>query len=610
MADHDATRELFRELLGMTGGANASGRGQMYIPDDIMDSLSGDAAQDALAQERLIMEMRNQDLRKHDPRFVSLDLMEMEAHHVDDFLGKARKKIMKRSKPTRKACCSKIGGVLDQMMGLLGGDYADQKAPNDRGQEDPIGEDVLDEALSDEHKKVYAFRKEPPEARAKRIAHFKKTGEILGEGVEESSDIDLISFIAEEFFPWEHDTDCALSDPDFALDENELPGVLRVKHRGLLREHFHLTEGEGIPLAKAKMAYKILMQKKAAGQLAGKEAALLPKLKEYIKMKSGESAGKQEEDYTMEPSNTAKALSSFMESSQQAYKSAHSGSGKGKPDSLAGGLGAKRDSEYDNDEYDTQPVPVKSGGSKVAGKPYSPGTRDVKPGDPIGESEDPRVAAHRALSKKMGMASGRMVNLNPAQASWGPTPEHHPMHPKHPLNRLWQAAGGSKPSPTSPPLREGSESDGNPLNDVSPAETWKAGPRKDKVLGKRQPGGKDWHPSATNWDHTQWQQRRGGEGNGAPAPVKDDVDYDGPQISETAGALANFMESVITAKTLRAAYSGDAVESKAKEAGTPGYGKPLVPAKGVRKGKARFDKPSPSELPGEANDKGYGKNKI
>jgi hypothetical protein len=142
MADNDATRALFRELLGMTNGSTAGGRGSMQIPQDIMDSMAGDAAQDNMARNALIMEMRKQDSRQHDARFVSLDLMEMEATDVDSFLKSARKKIIKRAKPTRKACCAKIGGVLDQIMGAGGEDLAnlELQGVRDRGKMDPIGD--------------------------------------------------------------------------------------------------------------------------------------------------------------------------------------------------------------------------------------------------------------------------------------------------------------------------------------------------------------------------------------------------------------------------------------------------------------------------------------
>jgi hypothetical protein len=423
MADTDATRDLFRELLGMTGGANASGRGKLHIPADIMDSLSGDAAQDELARNHLIMEMDRWESRHHDPRFVSLDLMEMEATDVDGFLKAARKKIMKRSKGTRKACCSKIGGVLDQMMGSAGGEYADKVQADDRGRHDPIGDaddaktfKMVKESTALEPPRRTGVnpgqkvaikglqtrgprepRQAPPSA-SQRLKPRGKTTAVLGAAPQggpavqyNSVDVDLLSFIAEEFDHWEHNQDCRFSDPNFSLNESAL---MQTRRPGLLRDHFRLTEGAAIPLDKAKAAYSMLKQKKAAGKLSGKEAALLPRLAQYIKMagKGGDAKDdKQEENVNMEPSRTASALSSFMESSHTVnrYKAADKGSGKGAPDAgmMAGGEAGDLTlkTRDDNKEYPTELMPAKGGGKKTAGQPQSLSTRGKDRGDPIGE---------------------------------------------------------------------------------------------------------------------------------------------------------------------------------------------------------------------------------
>jgi hypothetical protein len=354
MADTEATRALFRELLGMTGGANASGRGTLHIPDDIMDSLSGDAAQDNLAREHLIMEMRRQEDVGQGPRFVSLDLMEMEANHVDEFLKNARKKIIKRSKATRKGCCSRIGGVLDQMLGTTGGEYADEQGIRDRGQDDPTGD-------------------------ADEIAE----------------DANLFTFIAEEFSHYEHSNDCVFADPDYSIYESgplgEQAKLVRqgTRRPGLLREHFRLTEGAGISMEKAKSAYNMLKQKEKAGGLSSKEKTILGRLQQYMKMDKGGDE-KQEEDISVEPSKTATALSSFMEASVNCYKKADAGGGKGSPDKLqydhpAGQLTTK--TRPDNAEYPTALSAVKGGGNagKTSGKPQSLSTRGKDRGDPIGE---------------------------------------------------------------------------------------------------------------------------------------------------------------------------------------------------------------------------------
>lgn len=491
MADTEATRALFRELLGMTGGANASGRGTLHIPDDIMDSMAGDAAQDNLARNSLIMEMREREDRRRGAGFVSLDLMEMEAHDVDGFLNAARKKIIKRSKPTRKVCCTKIGGILDQMMGTLGGDYADQVQADDRGKHDPIGD-------ADSVQKTY-----------KKVA--------------EDEEASLLRFISEEFFPFEHNYDCPLADPKFSLDEGEERYFAPPKRRGLLREHFGITEAAGMSMDKAKAALAMLRKKKAAGQLAGKEAALLPKLEQYVKMasKGGDKEQQQEEDVTMEPSRTANALSSFMESSHTVnrYKAADAGDGKGSPDSgmmskgTAGQLSLK--TRPDNQQYPTELTPIKGGNkSKTSGEPQSLSTRGKDRGDPIGEDN---------LDENL-------------------TPEHIAVY---------------KFRKEAPEARQARISHFKETGEVMESD-------------------------------------------------------EGRRISETAGALANFMEANYQyqeAKKRLKGYGDDAGELDMTERDKQRLGRPLEPAKGAypkSDEKPRYEKGADPR--GDAHDKGAGKN--
>jgi len=422
MSDNEATRALFRELLGMTGGANASGRGTMHIPDDIMDSMAGDAAQEELARNHLITEMKNRDINAHDPRYVALDLMEMEADNVDAFLATARKKIIKRSKPTRGVCCSRIGGVLDQMLGNAGGEYADKVQADDRGKHDPIGDaddaqtyrKVKTEAV-DPNRPLNTAALLPKKEREAALRAYQKAsaqqpklrpeddGPIRAvasntRAMKKVEEADLLHFIAEEFEHWEHDGDCRFADPKFSLDEGEQKYFRPAKRPGLLREHFNLAEGAGISPEKAKAALAMLQKKKADGSLTGKEASIMPRLAAFVKMGGGggddKNDQKQEENVNMEPSRTASALSSFMESSHNVdrYKAADAGGGKGSPDAGMMARGDAGDLSYktrdDNSEYDTELMPAKGGGKKTAGQPQSLSTRGKDRGDPIGEGTD------------------------------------------------------------------------------------------------------------------------------------------------------------------------------------------------------------------------------
>lgn len=406
MADTEATRALFREIMGMTSGGTAGGRGAMEIPDDIMDVMAGDAAQESIARNNLIMEMDRQDNSRHSGRYVSLDLMEMEADNVDAFLSSARKKIIKRSKPTRKACCAKIGGVLDQIMGAGGGDVdgVELQGVRDRGKDDPTGDvDQVAEAYDGENplnkvgpnlrtKKGWDAR----EAAAKtskghqaqaRFARLKAKRGLNGVDSDigipkESSDVDLFDFIAEEFFYFEHDQNCAFADP-----RGNSTGVMGEssarKRHGLLRDRYNLREGHMLaPLDKIKADLDRLSEQ---GELTGSDLRLFEHLNLFASsLDQNSSSSNYQEGTNMEPSQTALALSAFMEA-------------KGSPDAgmlhrgdEAGDMSRKvRD---DNKEYPTALTAVKSGSGKTAGalKPakgagggHTP--RYEKGADPIGE---------------------------------------------------------------------------------------------------------------------------------------------------------------------------------------------------------------------------------
>jgi hypothetical protein len=422
----------------MTNGGTAGGRGAMSIPDDIMDSLAGDAAQESMARNKLIMEMRRQEDVRRGAEFVNLDMLtEMESGDVDKFLSHARKKIIKRSKPTRTACCAKIGGVLDQILGPAGGEHAEPQGVRDRGADDPTGDaDQVAEA-EDQH----------PYPSAKRLGHdnpwtaahqigIKVRGVSVHDALknvraagyhplademetheqrafrrqtrrsdmdrEEQADTDLLNFIAEEFAHYEHDFECKFSDPKFVLNPDPLAEAKfiagAIKKPGALRAHYNVAEGAEVPVAKAKADYARL-QKKAEGEgtLTGDEMKLFKRLQLFLKVLKPAATAKQEEDKNMDASKTAKALSSFMESSHNPYAAAKAGSGKGAPDA-----DKLKDRCYtdemktrdDNAEYPTDLKPAKAGNKTVAGAPGKVGTRDKDPGDPIGE----QTAAPRRVS--------------------------------------------------------------------------------------------------------------------------------------------------------------------------------------------------------------------
>lgn len=396
MADTEATRALFRDLLGMTSGSTAGGRGSMSIPQDIMDAMAGDAAQESMAREQLIMEMRRREGSETGAQFVSLDLMEMEADDVDSFLKKARKKIIKRSKPTRKTCCAKIGGVLDQILGAGGGDVdsLELQGVRDRGKGDPIGDaDEMAEAVKDEvddkRRTKLDYEMKPGEENNTDVA-----GNAAGEGI----DIDLVNFIAEEFAYHEHTDGCVFANPDHGKRDGYLGEAQKFiqrsnKRSGVLRDYYNLRDGQPIPVAEARADYERLAeQDKTIASLNAKERKLFESLSLLLQVIKPTTT--QKEDVEMsECSKTAAALSSFMESTLNPYAAANSGGGKGAPD--AGALankgyinadGAKLRAG-DDDAYPTELTPAKSGSKKVAGEPGKVSTRGVDRGDPIGEDE-------------------------------------------------------------------------------------------------------------------------------------------------------------------------------------------------------------------------------
>ena len=563
MADNDATRKLFRELLNMTDGGTAGGRGGMMLPDEIMDSLSGDAAQEELARDRLIMEMQHQD-RSGDGHSVDLALMEMESTDVDSFLATARKKIIKRSKPTRKGCCGRIGGVLDQMMGTAGGEYADDEEARDRGKFDPIGD--ADDTTT--YKKVKVAEGEEDRDRIRqvpgagghdtkrRVKGFVNSRGLSSNDVEDAwsekgkkgkinlafkgggnwsvnpkgrnrylgDDVDLLNFIAEEFAPYEHDDDCPLADPKFSQNTGPLGEERFIQSNsahGLLRDAYKLP----LPLKQVQEDYDHLSER--SRDLVGPERRLFERLGLFLNAlttsdQDSESTTSYQEDVDMEVSQTANALSRFMESSS--YKSADAGSGKGSPSPGAMNMGMPKgagdlDQKHryqDDDDYPTRCAPMKSGGpKKISGEPTKVGTRGVDRGDPIGEAN-------------MG---GAFPGVN----------VHFGNEPKK-LSDEEQFARARK-------LRD---------------------QRKKEHYAKLR---------------AKWGAEKG--------DLADDVDYDGPQISETANALSNFMEAsgqYAAAKERLALRTRDAGQvADPRERDKQRLGRPLEAAKGKRGGLETLD---------------------
>jgi hypothetical protein len=540
MADNEATRALFRELLGMTGGANASGRGKMDIPTDIMDSLAGDAAQDALAKDRLIMEMRNAESRAHDPRFVSLDLMNMDPTNVEAYLAEAATKMG--------------GGVMDQDKGPVGGevDSLTQKRVRDRGKKDPIG-DV--DSVAEAEERPDPLRNLGPslmtkEGWAAREAAAKKAGPEAWK---------RFQYLKRKRSPGGKDSDIGLpagvepykEDSDEWVDEATAMALQRGGFADSPMPHLDPDEAMRKLKSGARRTWK--------------------KAKKWLKGDPDKSKkDKAEESYEeteMHPSRTAFALSNFMESSHNAYAAANAGGGKGSPGELlrkqdyAGDMSRKE--RDDNKDYPTELMPAKSGGKRTAGEPGSLSTRGVDRGDPIGEA----VAAPAP-------ERGGPGDEGPSGVIPGPRKKGMPGKPKLPMGGRMK---GLMKSPTQP------------------------GPRPTNRMKGSGPS-----PEALQRMFKSSGQR----------PQMNSVENDGPVISETAFALANFMDAysqASVAKEKLALGKGDAGELGQKQRGDTreNLGSPLEKASGKRGGlsvyddggkKARYEKdanPIGGAVPGE-----------
>src|SRR3990167_3025218 len=215
------------DILRMANGTALSGRGKMLIPDEVMNILAGDEAQEALAKEKLLTEMRARQDNSRPSTQVDVSILEMEKDHVNEFLSKARQRIIKRSKPERIACCARIGGVLDQILGPEGGEYATPIKPEDPGQDDPAGGAPGD---------------------ASPVA--------TGTAAE-----DLAIFIHDEFLPEEHEKNCRNYQKPLLAEQKKFIQKA-IKKPGALRAYYGVKEGEPIPLKKARADYARL--KKAA----------------------------------------------------------------------------------------------------------------------------------------------------------------------------------------------------------------------------------------------------------------------------------------------------------------------------------------------------------
>lgn len=372
--EKNSMSDYVRELLRMANGGVVSGREKLNVPDEIMDAFSGDIAQEALIKERVLEEMRAAKNSDDAGRFVSLDMMmEMEKDDVDKFLSQARSRIIKRSKSTRKACCSRIGGALDMILGPAGGEYADGVDVDDRGKEDPIGED-------------------------------------------------LVAFIAEEFTLDEHDNDCVLREAlTSELSEQEKFIQKAIKKPGALRRYFDLGYGDQIPAEKAQAKYDEL-QKKSAGskKLSAEESKLFKRLQLFLKVLKPASKNVEESvvydqngtdsaEARVGVSNTANALFKFMEAS-------HTGAvGNLNPPCYSD---AKKTRD-DNKSFPTELRRVKSGAGYKAGDPEAvkgkkKEARYDKGADPIGESEDASRTAKAVFAfMEAAKHTGAAGDMNP-----------------------------------------------------------------------------------------------------------------------------------------------------------------------------------------------------
>lgn len=354
--------DYIRELLRMSGGGNLSGRDNFSVPNELLNALAGDEAQEALAKERLLIEMKKQDAAKHDPSFVSLDLMEMEKADVDAFLSRARKKIIKRGKGGRKACCARIGGLLDSVLGPASGeDTRKDVKSSGRGVSDPIG-------------------------------------------AAEATEADLRAFIAEEFGLREHNGYCELrAELEKNLTEQEKFLQSAVKRPGALRNHFGLRDGERIPVDRAQAEYDALQQKiQDDVELSEDESKLFRRLQSFLNVvrpalseaAAGDLTLKTRPDNKAYPTALASVKSGKSKTAGQPIRVRGRSTSKALGEALfsfmeaaAGDLELKH--RKDNAAYPTELTPVGGGNkSKVAGKPGPVKVSDRGKADPIGKEDD------------------------------------------------------------------------------------------------------------------------------------------------------------------------------------------------------------------------------
>lgn len=373
--------DYVRDLLRMSSGGALGGRNKLSLPDELMDALAGDAAQEAIMKDKVLTEMRNKgNPERYHADFIALDAMlyeGMEKGEVDEFLKSARKKIIKRSKATRKACCLRIGGVLDQLMGPAGGEWADKKPAKDRGEDDPIGEEEFDK--------------------------------------------DVLAFVAEEFNISEHDSGCPLAQVLWEdLSEEQKFIQKSVKKPGALRSHFGVERGDQLPVAEAEAKCSELQEKAENKKLSEGESKLLKRLQLFLKVlkpttESGETQETQEVTTQTEAnvaSETANALASFMEAS-------HTGSVGDLHPTLYDGAKKTRD---DRKEYPTELRRRQGAESYDSGKPHKAKDskkhtpRYEKNADPIGEGEN--TDNEQQISETANAVAAFLEAAHTGQTNW------------------------------------------------------------------------------------------------------------------------------------------------------------------------------------------------
>lgn len=487
--------DYIRDLLRMSSGGALGGREKLDIPSEIMDALAGDAAQEALSQSRVLEEMRR---RRNSDRvggeFVNLDLMmEMEKEDVDKFIKHARGKIMKRSKATRKGCCMRIGGVLDQLMGPGGDEYGDQQDASDRGAQDPIGEGAEPMQSSGQKYGSHWAKHTPDRGRtqankvsargankARRASakaeidaelaeiQAKKSGQDQqddGQVQQDDVEMNLIGFIAEEFALSEHSKDCPLRAAlEQELSEQERWIQNSIKRPGSLRAHFGLRNGDAIPVEESVELFNKLQDKADSGRdLSLDESKLHRRLGAFLRARLSEAAH----------------TGAVGDMNPACYSDAHK-------------------TRNDNSKYPTQLKPVAQGGGYDAGALTSAkghgGERYMKGKDPIGEANFDRDAydrSKRGLYRPEPKGDGNDLHAKLKKVA----------HQKGPSEKMLQ-------HPSAAPQKR------DPMNARGPS------------MAQRKVG-IDRFPRVPN------QQMS-------------DVDYDGTQISETADALSRFMEAAHT----------------------------------------------------------------